>query len=230
MATRSPGRRPTTRTDGPAHATSEEEHTGTRERILDIAQDLFIENGFDKTSLREIAERIGFSKAALYYHFASKDDILAALHLRLHQVGRDALGMLEHQRATPQLWASLLESFIGEMLTHRKLFVMHERNRAALEHLHAEGHDQDHGDLEQQLRRVLADPTIPFADRVRMGCSVGAIMSGLLMAGDIFKDAPTGKLQGALQEVVHDMMARPSTPRRGRSRERPTRERRPQAR
>jgi AcrR family transcriptional regulator len=57
---------------------------GTRERILDIALDLFIDKGYDKTSLREIAEKLGFSKAALYYHFASKDDILLALHQRLH--------------------------------------------------------------------------------------------------------------------------------------------------
>ena len=61
----------------------ERDASSTRERILDIALDLFIEQGFDKTSLRQIAEKLGFSKAALYYHFASKDDILMALHLRL---------------------------------------------------------------------------------------------------------------------------------------------------
>ena len=31
------------------------------------------------------------TKAALYYHFASKDDILMALHMRLHEFGREAL-------------------------------------------------------------------------------------------------------------------------------------------
>ncbi len=36
----------------------------TRERILDVALDLFVEKGYDKTSLREIAERMGFTKAA----------------------------------------------------------------------------------------------------------------------------------------------------------------------
>ena len=56
-----------------------------------MALDLFIEKGYDKTSLREIAEQLGVTKAALYYHFASKDDILMALHLRLHEFGREAL-------------------------------------------------------------------------------------------------------------------------------------------
>src|SRR5580658_1177868 len=72
----------------------------TRDRILDVALDLFIEKGFDKTSLREIAEQLGFSKAALYYHFASKDDILMSLHLRLHEFGMDALSQLGDQEPT----------------------------------------------------------------------------------------------------------------------------------
>ena len=59
-------------TSSPAENSSQ---PSTRDRILDIALDLFVEQGFDKTSLREIAERLGFSKAAIYYHFASKDEI-----------------------------------------------------------------------------------------------------------------------------------------------------------
>ena len=39
---------------------------------------MFIEQGYDKTSLREIAEGVGVTKAALYYHFRTKDDIVKA--------------------------------------------------------------------------------------------------------------------------------------------------------
>jgi hypothetical protein len=49
---------------------------GTRERIQEIALELFAEQGYEKTSLREIAERLGVTKAALYYHFKSKEDIV----------------------------------------------------------------------------------------------------------------------------------------------------------
>src|SRR5215217_6492911 len=38
---------------------------GTRQQILDTATDLFIEHGYDKASLREIAEKVGVTKAAL---------------------------------------------------------------------------------------------------------------------------------------------------------------------
>ena len=67
----------------------------TRERILDIALELFVDQGYDKTSLRDIAERLGTTKAALYYHFERKQDILLELHLRLHALGREALEQLE---------------------------------------------------------------------------------------------------------------------------------------
>ncbi|MEU8369520.1 TetR/AcrR family transcriptional regulator [Micromonospora tulbaghiae] len=52
---------------------------GTRERIQAVALELFTEQGYEKTSLREIAERLGVTKAALYYHFKSKDEIVTSL-------------------------------------------------------------------------------------------------------------------------------------------------------
>jgi AcrR family transcriptional regulator len=51
----------------------------TRERILEVALELIADHGFAATSTREISERLGFTKAALYYHFRTKDDLLAAI-------------------------------------------------------------------------------------------------------------------------------------------------------
>lgn len=51
----------------------------TREKILDVATDLFVENGYDGTPLSLIASRLEFTKAALYYHFKSKSDILTGI-------------------------------------------------------------------------------------------------------------------------------------------------------
>ncbi|WP_062516315.1 TetR/AcrR family transcriptional regulator [Demequina gelatinilytica] len=51
----------------------------TRARIQEVALERFTENGYDQTSLREIAEDLGVTKAALYYHFKTKDDILESL-------------------------------------------------------------------------------------------------------------------------------------------------------
>src|ERR1700679_3658638 len=98
----------------------------TRERILDIALELFVDQGYDKTSLRDIAERLGTTKAALYYHFERKQDILLELHLRLHALGREALEELERledgqERA--DAWPQMLGRFIEQVAANRQLIV-----------------------------------------------------------------------------------------------------------
>ena len=51
----------------------------TRARIVETALELIADHGFASTSTREISEHLGFTKAALYYHFRTKDDLLAAI-------------------------------------------------------------------------------------------------------------------------------------------------------
>src|SRR6202035_2519093 len=60
-------------------STSSAPRTDTRSRVQKVALELFAEQGYEKTSLREIAERLGVTKAALYYHFKSKEDIVSSL-------------------------------------------------------------------------------------------------------------------------------------------------------
>ena len=98
------------------------------------------------------------TKAAIYYHFASKDDILMALHMRLHDFGKEALSRMTEEPVTLELWGELLDQIVGQMLAQRKLFLMHERNQAALEKLHREDHDAEHDDIQDKFRQVLADP------------------------------------------------------------------------
>lgn len=57
----------------------DQRRTDTREQLQAVALQLFAEKGYDGTSLREIAERLGVTKAAVYYHFRSKEEILASL-------------------------------------------------------------------------------------------------------------------------------------------------------
>lgn len=45
-------------------------------QILQIATNIFYRDGYEKASLREIAERVGITKAAIYHHFKNKEEIL----------------------------------------------------------------------------------------------------------------------------------------------------------
>ena len=171
-----------------------------------MALDLFIEKGFDKTSLREIAEQLGFTKAALYYHFASKEDILMALHLRIHEFGREALAGLGDEPPTRAVWLVMLEEVTRQMLDNRKIFLLHERNQAAFEALHRKAHDEEHDDLQAAFARVFTDPRVPVADRLKMASAFGAVMGGLFLSGEAFIDVPTDELGDMLRASVRQLL------------------------
>jgi AcrR family transcriptional regulator len=180
----------------------------TKQRILEVALDLFTEQGYDGTSLRQIAEQLGVTKAALYYHFESKEDILMALHMRLHDFGKDALVRIGGEAPVSlALWEELLDGIVGEMLSQRKIFLMHERNQASLEKLHREDHDAEHEDIQNQFRRVLEDIRVPLRDRVRMSASFGVIFSSLFLAGDAFESTTNEELGEMLRDILHDVLA-----------------------
>ena len=54
----------------------------TAQVILREAHELFYEKGYEKASMREIAERVGISKAAMYHHFTNKEEILYTICLQ----------------------------------------------------------------------------------------------------------------------------------------------------
>lgn len=51
----------------------------TRRQIVDVADRLFYERGFEATSFADIAKDVGLSRGNFYYHFKTKDEILAAV-------------------------------------------------------------------------------------------------------------------------------------------------------
>ncbi len=130
-----------------------------------------------------------------------------ALHARLHEFGSAGLARLTGQTVTLQTWGSVLNELVDQMVTQRKIFLMHERNQAALEKLHRKEHDAAHDDLLQRYRQALGDPSLSLRDRVRMACSLGTVLGALLMAGDAFENVPGPKLGALIRDAVHDLVA-----------------------
>jgi TetR/AcrR family transcriptional regulator len=65
---------------------------GTRDRILDVALDLFSELSFDGATTREIASRAGVTQPLLNYHFSSKDELWRAAVERLFEALSSSIG------------------------------------------------------------------------------------------------------------------------------------------
>ncbi|MGH7666455.1 MAG: TetR/AcrR family transcriptional regulator [Candidatus Dormibacteria bacterium] len=180
----------------------EPENASTREVILQAALDLFTEQGFDKTSLREVAERVGVTKAALYYHFHSKEEILASLVDRVHGVGHHGLDILPLRGGPVEATAALraCELLLDSVLAQRKVFMLMERNRTAVEALgkHDPEHQGEHDLLERRWADFVANPEISLRDRVRISAALGALMAGAI--------GTTRGLGGATIEGVREEM------------------------
>lgn len=87
----------------------------TRAEIREVALELFTEQGYEATSLREIAERLGITKAALYYHFKGKDDIVRSLFAE-HLSALDALvAWAREQPPGPQLRLTVVDRMVDLM-------------------------------------------------------------------------------------------------------------------
>src|SRR3954447_26046068 len=89
----------------------------TRERIQQAALDLFVERGYEKTSLREIAEKLQVTKAALYYHFRTKEDIVSSLFEDLGASVDEVLAQAREDEG-PQRREKLLAR-LGELIQGR---------------------------------------------------------------------------------------------------------------
>lgn len=87
----------------------------TRSRILDVAEDLFAEQGFDRVSIRDITKRARVNLAAINYHFGGKEDLIAAVFERrvvpMNKARLAALTTVETTAKNPRL-EDILEAFI----------------------------------------------------------------------------------------------------------------------
>ncbi|MGC4846997.1 TetR family transcriptional regulator [Micromonospora sp. DT15] len=91
----------------------------TRTRILRAALDLFAEHGYQRTSLRQIGERLRLTKAAILYHFPAKENLLAALVEPLVADLEALLDSAQHQPTELARW-TVLEGWVDVMLAHRR--------------------------------------------------------------------------------------------------------------
>lgn len=55
-----------------------------RERILDVAAELFARDGYEKASLGNLADSVGITKAAIYHYYPNKKEIYEAIIVRKH--------------------------------------------------------------------------------------------------------------------------------------------------
>lgn len=177
----------------------------TRTQILEVARELFVTRGFAATTTRELADRLGFTKAALYYHFHTKDDLLVAL----------AEPMLDRMRtlvddtaltAEPAARAAWLATYIDTMFEYRDLIgVFHQdpsakKGRVADEFL----------DLFEGMVRLLTGEDDPdTVARTRARATLAAVRGGLVHASS---DEDPAELRAATLAAACGALGVPEPP------------------
>ena len=77
----------------------------TKERILETALELFAQSGYLGTSMSDIAARLGITKAALYKHYAGKQEILDRIVQRMNELDAARAAAYEMPGAAPEGFA-----------------------------------------------------------------------------------------------------------------------------
>jgi AcrR family transcriptional regulator len=94
----------------------------TKQRIQEAARELFSEKGVQRTSLQDIATRLGITKPALYYHFDSREELVRSILAPMIDEGERWLSEQEARgNATPQ---GLLEEYFDFHFRHRADLVL----------------------------------------------------------------------------------------------------------
>lgn len=107
-----------------------------KERILQIAYDVFAEKGYEKAALGSIADQLGFTRPALYYHFQSKEDLFLAVYNTIDPIeGSDTEALVT--TSTPEEFRVGLDRTLRNIVGHyrtdhkRAQFIMHVQHASS---------------------------------------------------------------------------------------------------
>lgn len=134
------------------------DHVDAAARILDAADQLFGEQGFDATTTREIAERAGVNKALIHYHFRSKDELLARLLDRYYE----GLSGVLHEalsRDTDDLrrqFCNLIDAYLDFLVANRNFSRIVQREATGGRHIPI---------IEQHMPTVFARMMVAIEER-----------------------------------------------------------------
>lgn len=186
-----------------AMATQTRRRSDTRGEIRSTALRRFTEQGYDKTSLREIAEDLGVTKAAVYYHFRSKEEIVESIVAEMATVLDDLIAWAKDGPATRERRLELiarLGAATGGGLGNVMRCV--QQNEVAFASI------PDTTDVirryKHELWRAATPPDASVEDELRVRLSIMAV----LMAGNAAAElgGTVEERQAAAQRVAADLM------------------------
>ncbi|MFE0453029.1 TetR/AcrR family transcriptional regulator [Streptomyces sp. NPDC058914] len=178
--------------------TRQQRRGNTRQRIQDVALELFAEQGYEKTSLREIAERLEVTKAALYYHFKTKEEIIVSIFADLTKPIESLIEWGKDQPHTLETKREILRRYSQILTDAAPLFRFMQENQATVRELRI---GDSFKDRMSGLRDIIIDPEAPLADQVRCVSALITLHAGMHFLHDLDGD-PEEKREAVLEVAV----------------------------
>ncbi|MFF3750668.1 TetR/AcrR family transcriptional regulator [Streptomyces sp. NPDC002018] len=184
-------------------STQQPRRSNTRQAIQDIAMELFAEQGYEKTSLREIAERLDVTKAALYYHFKTKEDILVSIFEDLTRPIDELIAWGRTQPHTLETKQEILRRYSDALTRATPLFRFMQENQATVRDLSI---GETFKSRMIDLMDLIQDPEASLTDRVRCISALFTMHAGQFALREVEGD-PEEKRQ-AILEVSTELISR----------------------
>ncbi|MDF3303017.1 TetR/AcrR family transcriptional regulator [Streptomyces tropicalis] len=186
---------------GTMDGTKQQRRGNTRQRIQDVALELFAEQGYEKTSLREIAEHLDVTKAALYYHFKTKEEILVSVFEDLTQPIEDLIEWGRQQPHTLRTKQEIVRRYSDALTGAAPLFRFMQENQATVRELRI---GDTFKDRMRGLREIIIDPDASLTDQVRCISALFTLHAGMFVMQDVEGDAE--EKRKAVLEVAIDLV------------------------
>ncbi|KUN77367.1 TetR family transcriptional regulator [Streptomyces bungoensis] len=181
--------------------TKQQRRGNTRQRIQDVALELFAEQGYEKTSLREIAERLDVTKAALYYHFKTKEEIIVSLFEDLTQPIQELIDWGQGQPHTLETKQEIVRRYSRALAGAEPLFRFMQENQATVRELRI---GDSFKDKMRDLRDIVIDPESSLVEQVRCVSALFTLHAGMFVMQDLEGDFE--KRREAVLEVALDLV------------------------
>ncbi|MBT1092261.1 TetR/AcrR family transcriptional regulator [Streptomyces sp. HUAS 31] len=186
---------------GTMDGTKQRRRGNTRQRIQDVALELFAEQGYEKTSLREIAERLEVTKAALYYHFKTKEEIIVSLFEDLTKPIEELIDWGRQQPHTLETKQEIVRRYSEALAGASPLFRFMQENQATVRELSI---GETFKDRMLGMRDIIIDPDADLVDQVRCISALFTMHAGMFVMKDLEGD-PEEKRK-AILEVATDLI------------------------
>lgn len=130
-----------------------------REKILAAAKALFLEKGFEKTSIRNIADRIEYSPGIIYHYFRDKNEIFHALHQGGFQQLSEKMAVLTSVRNPLERLKAMGSIYIRFAIENPDMYDLMFIKEAPIDHVNASEHDhwKEGGGAFEGLRATIQD-------------------------------------------------------------------------